>query len=223
MKHIPPTYQLFDSFEDKLELLAEEFLSHGSRLFEKELARVSSFAEQAKADTTERTDHALRSNEKEKYLLELLAFKLYDRLNRDKFNACSKTLIIVPDCLSIHEYDCQKEESSYGDICQSCHPDCQTFQITELAAKYDIPVRFSKRKLSEQLSHHTSLDGDTGVIGIACILMLANGMRSAADLGIPARGVLLHYTGCEHWNDVPFASQFAISSLQKILEEKYGS
>ena len=70
--------------------------------------------------------------------------------------------------------------------------------------------------------HHENKLGETSVIGIACIMMLSSGMRVACEQNIPARGVLLNYTGCEHWNEKPFASHFSISQLKKILEEKYG-
>jgi hypothetical protein len=42
-------------------------------------------------------------------------------------------------------------------------------------------------------------------------------------VGIPARGVLLNCTGCEHWNDVPFASNFSLDWLKEVLKEKYGA
>ena len=60
------------------------------------------------------------------------------------------------------------------------------------------------------------------MIGIACIMMLASGMRTAHEVSVPARGVLLSFTGCDHWNDKPFASQFPMEQLENILREKYG-
>ena len=46
--------------------------------------------------------------------------------------------------------------------------------------------------------------------------------RTAAEVGVPARGVLLNFCGCDHWNDKPFASEFDMAWLEAILEEKYG-
>jgi hypothetical protein len=101
-------------------------------------------------------------------------------------------------------------------------PTCQAYQTGDLAKKYGLKIVFSKRKLAEQIEYFSGKMEDLSVIGIACITMLASGMRTAADVGVPARGVLLNFTGCEHWNDEPFASEFAFSSLKAILEEKYG-
>ena len=222
MENHPPTYQLSENFDNKLNKFVEKFLQTGFETFKEEFKQIDSFVEQALSDNSERNDHSLRRSEKEKYLLELISFKIYDQLNREKFNQCEKTIIIMPDCLSIHDYDCLKTDEDYGDACQSCHPDCQAFQITELEKKYDVLVLFSKRKLSDQLKYQAKqLGGDTSVIGVACIMMLADGMRTAHEIGIPARGVLLNYTGCDHWNDNPFASEFCVDSLKNILEEKY--
>lgn len=222
MKSHPPTYHLPDNFDKKLTDFVNNLLSDGFEVFADEFKNIDSYVKMANADRTDRDDHDLRRTEKERYLLELISFKVFDQLNREEFNNRKKTLIIMPDCLSIHEFDCQKTDEKYGDICQMCHPDCQAYQIMELAEKYDVPVMYSKRKLTDQLEHHSKKLGDTAVIGIACVMMLANGMRTAHEVGIPARGVLLNFSGCEHWNDEPFASEFCFESLKKILEEKYG-
>ncbi len=217
-----PTYELSDDFSDKLDRFASEFISNGFKMFEKEFAQIDAFVKSANDDLSERSDHQLRRSEKERYLLELLSYKIYDQLNKEDFNKQKNTLIIMPDCLSIHEYECQKAEDDHGSICESCHPDCLAAEITQLADEYDIKVLFSKRKLSEQLIYHADKLGDTAVIGVACIMMLSAGMRVAREQNIPARGVLLHNTGCDHWNDQPFASHFSIDSLKEILREKYG-
>ncbi len=221
MKKVP-TYQLQEDSFDKLEKLTDQFIKNGFKLFEKEFSSIDSFVAQAHSDNSERDDHTMRRSEKERYLLEMLSFKIYDKLNCNDFNKMKHTLIIMPDCLSLHDYDCQKTDDDHGSICESCHADCSASEITELAEKYNCRVMFSKRNLSEQLNYHANNLGDTGVIGIACVMMLSAGMRVAQENKIPARGVLLNNTGCEHWNEQPFASQLFMNNLHKILREKYG-
>ena len=221
MKKVP-TYHFQDDSFDKLSSLTDLFLENGLKLFEKEFSSIDSFVKQANSDKSERTDHTMRQSEKEKYLLEMLSYKIYDKLNREAFNKTKNTLIIMPDCLSLHEYECLKTDDDYGNICESCHAECQASEIAELAEKYNCRVMFSKRSLSEQLKYHAKELGDTSVIGIACIMMLSSGMRVAHENNIPSRGVLLNYTGCDHWNDEPFASEFSLHSLKQILMEKYG-
>ncbi len=217
-----PTYHLGPGFNQKLESFARKFLDDGFEHFAEEFERVDGFVERAHLDRG-RDDSDLRRSPKEKYLLELVSFAVYDQLNREEFNRRKNTLIIMPDCLSIHEKECEKVEKSYGFFCKRCNPECRAYEIGELAKKYGLKIVFSKRKLTEQIEYFSRKMGDLSVIGIACIMMLASGMRTAAEVDVPARGVLLNFTGCEHWNDEPFASDFTMATLRGILEEKYGA
>ncbi|UCG61408.1 MAG: DUF116 domain-containing protein [Candidatus Zixiibacteriota bacterium] len=217
-----PTYRLGPEFHTKLKRFVGKFLAEGFEHFAEEFERVDAFVEKAHLDDG-RDDRDLRQSPKEKYLLELASFAVYDELNREQFNKRKNTLIIMPDCLSIHEKECEKVEKSYGFFCKRCNPECRAYEIGDLAKKYGLKIVFSKRKLAEQIEYFSKRMGDLSVIGIACIMMLASGMRTAAEVGVPARGVLLNFTGCEHWNDEPFASDFSFASLKAILEEKYGA
>ncbi|MDF1545246.1 MAG: DUF116 domain-containing protein [bacterium] len=218
-----PTYHLTDQSFEKLEKLADSFLEKGLDQFQQEFASIDEFVEFASGDPRDRDDHELRITPKPKYLLELLNFAVYDRINREAFNQTKETLIILPDCLSLHNRECEKSDRAYGDICRNCVDSCQTSQIVQLAVKYRAKAIFSKRKLSEQLKHYADRSENLGVVGIACVMMLANGMRTADEIGLPTRGVLLNGCGCEHWNDTVFASGVSIKRVQAILEEKYGT
>ena len=217
-----PTYRLGPDFNNKLDEFVKKFIKDGYEHFSEEFERINEFVEKARSDPN-RDDSDLRRTEKEKYLLEVVSFKIYDELNREKFNRCKDTLIVMPDCLSIHDKECEKVEKPYGSFCKRCLPSCQAYEIGELAKKYGVKIVFSKRKLTEQIEYFSKKMTDISVIGIACVMMLASGMRTAAEVDVPARGVLLNFTGCEHWNDEPFASQFTMTSLEAILEEKYGA
>jgi hypothetical protein len=221
MSHQPPTYKLGPDFDHKLTAFVKAMLSAGWELFGDEFAQIESFVRSAEKDSRERDDHQLRRTEKPIYLLEAISYKMLDELNRQAFNHTTHTLIIMPDCLSLHNPKCVKEEASHGDLCRQCTPDCQANKIVELAKKYGATVVFSKRKLEDQLKFHTGKLGETGVIGVACFLMLAHGMRTAMELGVPVRGVPLWFTGCDHWNDNPFASRFSLNQIEAILEEKH--
>jgi hypothetical protein len=222
MTPTPPTYNLGADFQDKLDSFVRDLFSSGYSRFPGVFDRIDAFVDLAERDACERDDHELRRTPKQFYLLEAINYKVYDEYNRKLFNATGDTLIILPDCLSLHNPDCQKIDGKWGDECVECTPDCQSYEIMQLVASYGAQVFFSKRKLSEQLEHYKDRNTNLGVIGIACLLMLTDGMRTAMDLGIPVRGVPLDYCGCDHWNDVPFASEFPIKRLEAVLKEKYG-
>jgi len=221
MKPPAPTYCLDESFRFKLRKFLNEFPDDGINCFSNEFKNIDSFVERALEDNRDRDDHELRRSRKDKYLLELVSFHNYDKYNRQAFNETDDTLIIMPHCLSLDYSDCLKEDTDYGEECRQCDHNCQASNIVDLAEKYGATVLFSKKKLSQQLEHFQENLNNPGVIGVACILMLAEGMRSAAKIGLPARGVLLKWTGCDHWNDEPFSSGVTIEWLEEILKEKY--
>ncbi len=216
-----PTYRLGPEFRDKLQRFVDTFLGSGYAAFAKEFANLDDFICRAQ-QLTDHPEKEIRSTAKEEYLLEVLSFGLYDRLNREAFNRTKDTLIVLPDCVSLNNPACEKTEGEFGDVCQTCTASCESYHVMELAKEYGARVVFSKRKLSQQLEYYAGKMDRVGVIGVACMVMLASGMRTCIDLGIPVRGVLLSFTGCEHWNDQPFGSRFAMSWLKEILEEKYG-
>ena len=218
----PPTYHLGPDFDRKLTRFVERLLKEGFQLFREEFAGLDEFIERARTEATDRSDRALRRTLREMYLFEAISYKLYDNMNREAFNRAPQTLIVLPDCLSLHNPDCLKTDEPYGDRCQQCVAGCQASEVVDLADQYGVEVVFSKRKLGEQIAHFRDEGSELGVIGVGCVLMLAEGMRTASDKGVPARGVLLDFCGCEHWNDQPFASAFPLDQLRGILEEKYG-
>ncbi len=213
-----PTYRLGPDFRARLARFRERFLLEGFDEFAAEFANLDQFI--CRAWSEDSPEKEIRRTPKEEYLLEALSFSVLDELHRDAFNKAKHTLIILPDCLTLHNPACEKVESRFGDTCIQCEKSCQSYHVTDLANRYGAYVAFSKRDLSSQLEHYKEELADFGVIGVACIVMLASGMRTAAEMGIPARGVLLSFTGCEHWNDSPFTSAFPISWLNAILEEK---
>jgi hypothetical protein len=216
-----PTYRLGDDVQDKLNSYVDNLFTTGYSLFSREFEKIDAFVEAAEQDQSQRDDHSFRRTPKRLYLIELINYKVYDDYNRKLFNATGDTLIILPDCLSLHNPECLKTDGAWGDECRECTPDCQAYEVMQLAADYNAQVLFSKRKLSEQLQHYAAQSKSLGVIGVACILMLADGMRTAMELGIPVRGVPLDFCGCDHWNDQPFASAFPMTRLEAILKEKY--
>ncbi len=217
-----PTYRLGADFDGKLEALVDRILSDGMSSFAEEFQKIDAFLEKVANEPKERDAHELRSTEKVQYLLEAVSFKIYDRLNKEAFNRAAKTVIIIPNCLSLHNPKCKKKDLRWGDKCRLCTPTCQAFQVERLAKQYGAECVFSKRKLESQIKRFAKkAHEDIGVIGIGCLLMLAGGMRTAAEVSVPARGVPLDYCGCEHWNDQPFASSFQLARLEQILREKY--
>ncbi len=216
------TFRLGDDFYDKLSKFTDKFIADGFELFSDEFANIDDFYKKALADKSDRTDTGFRCNPRQIYLLEAVYFQVMDQLNRGSFNRAENTVLILPDCMSLMLDKCKKERTKYGKICTRCVPNCDIHKIMLIADKYNVDGFFSKRALTEQIENIKKDRPSLSVIGIACLLTLASGMRSAKDAGVPSRGVFLNFTGCEHWSDKPFSTETSLRQLEAILEEKYG-
>jgi uncharacterized protein len=216
------TFRLGDDFYDKLEQFTQKVLAEGFAFFGEEFRNVDSFYEKAINDQSDRDDHTFRRASKPFYLIEALYYKIFDDFNREAFNRAKDTIIILPDCLSLMGEKCQRKRSRFGKKCTRCVPNCQVNKIMEIADRFGVEGYFSKRALEKQLTRIKKVKPSLAVIGISCILTLASGMRSAKEAGVPARGVFLNFTGCEHWAVKPFPTETAVARVEAILEEKYG-
>jgi len=223
MKEKPTiTFRLGDDFYNKLDNFTEKVLHDGYKYFWEEFAHIEGFLEKTKCDKSNRSDLSFRLTPKPFYLIEMLYYKIFDEANREEFNKTNDTVLILPDCMSLLLDKCKRERTKYGKRCTRCVPKCKIHEIMKLADKYNLEAYFSKRALTEQIENIKKDKPSLSVIGIACLLTLASGMRSAKEAGVPSRGVFLNFTGCEHWADKPFPTETAIDKLKAILEEKYG-
>ena len=102
-----PTYRFGKDFDKKLTSFVEKFIAKGFEEFSSEFGKIDDYVKTALCDKNHE-EYKIRSNPKAKYLLEMVSFKIYDELNREAFNKKKNTLIIMPDCLSIHEKHCEK-------------------------------------------------------------------------------------------------------------------
>ncbi len=59
--------------------------------------------------------------------------------------------------------------------------------------------------------------GSIGVLGIACIPELINGMRSCIKKGIPVVGIPLNANRCKRWMGEYHENSFSVERLEKLV------
>ncbi|HEY3358638.1 MAG TPA: DUF116 domain-containing protein [Polyangia bacterium] len=116
--------------------------------------------------------------------------------------------------------DCLREETDCGARCRRCRPDCLIGDLTEAAERHGAEAYFSVRERAGQFKALLRGGPDLAVLGVACIWMLAHGMRSAEEARIPSQGVLLNYAACEHWTDRPASTDAVVARVDEILRAK---
>ena len=224
-RRVPPTYDLRALGEGlevyaRLDRLADEVLAVAEDAVGEAFVRVPAFAARAREEAG-REDEGFRRTTKERYLVELLACVVMGRQFWEAFVARRDTVVILPHCLARAGERCRRERTRYGARCTACHPRCAARRLTEIAAAHGGDAYFSSRDHAKQFrALARGRFPDLSVVGVACLWMLANGMRAAEEAGVPSQGVLLSYCGCEHWTDPPMVTDACVERLEAILTAK---
>jgi|WetSurMetagenome_2_1015567.scaffolds.fasta_scaffold10730_2 hypothetical protein len=223
-ERVPPTYDLRALGEGLepyrlLDALSREVSDSSLRRLEDALERIPAFVA-GTAEDQDRDDARYRRTPPERYALEFLAFAVMSRQFWPGFAARRHTVLILPHCLRIREDGCARKSTKAGSSCTLCHPDCLVGQMTAAGRRHGAPAFFSDMDHPKQFKALRKLYPDLSVIGVACVLMLAEGMRTAEAAGIPSQGVLLSYCGCDHWTEDPFTTHAAVERLEALLSAK---
>lgn len=221
----PPTYDLRELAEEpgiyeRLDRLADRYLAMANADVGAAFVRVPEFVARVVAEGG-RGDEYYRHTTRERYLVELLSCVVMGRQFWPEFVKRRHTVLILPHCLSRQGSACKRKGTRYGKCCTACDPECAIRRITLVAARYGAAAYFSDLAHEEQL--RALMKGqyqDLSVIGVACIWMLASGMRAAEQAGVPSQGVLLNYCGCEHWRDDPVVTETVVERVEALLAAK---
>ena len=220
-----PTYDLRELGEGlaiyaRLDRLADRFLELAETEVGGAFTRVPAFVVRARL-ASGRDEEYYRRTTRERYLVELLACVVMGRQFWPEFVKRRDTVLILPDCLRRQGSACKRKGTRFGTRCTACDPECAVCRMTVAAARHGAAAYFADMDHGRQF--RALLRGpyrDLSVLGVACIWMLANGMRAAEAAGVPSQGVLLNYCGCEHWCDVPMVTDAVVERVEAILAAK---
>jgi uncharacterized protein len=224
-RFVPPTYDLRELGEgpaigERLERCADRMLAVAAEEVGGAFARVPAFVERARS-ASDRRGESYRFTTRERYVAELLACIVMNRQFWPEFVARRDTVLILPDCLRRRGEACERKDSRYGTRCTACDETCAVGRMTVTAAKRHAGAFFAVRDHGKQLRRlQRGRYSDLSVIGVACVWMLARGMREAEDAGVPSQGVPLNYCGCEHWADEPCVTDTVVGRVGEILDAK---
>jgi hypothetical protein len=217
-----PTYDLRElgaglGLYARLDRLADRFLELAGDEVGAAFTRVPEFAARA-ATETGREAEWYRRTPRERYLVELLAIVLMGRQLWPAFAARRDVVVILPDCLRIDGDACRREaDGDRGPRCTGCNPDCVAGRISDVAEEHGAAAYFAERERAAQFGAWKRAHPDLALLGVACIWMLAKGMRDAEEAGIPSQGVLLNYSACDHWSAAPATTDAVVERVAEIL------
>jgi hypothetical protein len=220
-----PTYDLRElgsrlDLYARLDRLADRFLDLALEEVGAAFTRVPEFAARA-ARETGRHEELYRRTTRERYLAELLAIVIMGRQHWPRFAARRDVVVILPDCLRIDWDTCRRAaDGDCGTRCMSCDPDCLAGRISAVAEEHGAAAYFAERERGTQFGALRKAHPDLALLGVACIWMLAKGMRDAEEAGIPSQGVLLNYSACDHWSEAPAVTDAVVERVAEILRAR---
>lgn len=156
------------------------------------------------------------------YHLNMVGAELMNRAYRERFLRTKKKKVLLPICMRLKgEASCQAVRTDEGWVCQGCAKNCQVNRISAMGRETGftallIPhasIAFDRRNAAD-------MPGETGIIGVACLLNLISGGYRAKELGFEPQCVLLNYAGCvKHWHPEGIATSIDLNQLQQILQD----
>jgi hypothetical protein len=165
----------------------------------------------------DRFDRTIRTTLRQ-YLFYMLEIELVNRINRDRFSNAQWRMALIAHCLRDFRKDCWSTRGDVEDICTRCTPECHVKLGAELLERHGIhpyiSVSMDQRRLFKHLANkHPGM----GVLGIACIPELVEGLRLCERLGIPAVGIPLDANRCSRWLAKCGETTFSLKELERLI------
>jgi len=147
----------------------------------------------------EKCDSTL-STSREQYLLYMLEIDLVNRINTAGFSSSEVKYAFLPHCLHDLEKDCLSATDGVDYVCKGCSKVCSINSINKLLKAKNIKAYIWREADLKKIFKIAKANyRSVGVLGVACIPELVNGMRLCAKHKVSVVGVPLDANRCVRW------------------------
>jgi hypothetical protein len=162
-------------------------------------------------------DKTLRTKEKNYYYY-MLEYEITNRLNKEDFKRANYKIALLPHCLKDLNKNCKAQSDGIDMVCKGCSKDCFINFASKVLRENNINpyiwMELSRRNPFKQLMQKYK---SIGVLGIACIPELINGMRKCMKNGIPVIGIPLNANRCMRWMGDYHENSFSVERLENLI------
>ena len=163
------------------------------------------------------TDKELLTS-REQYFLYMVEFELVNRIHKKTFMDSKFRIALLPYCLKETQTNCKASPDEIDLVCRGCMKTCYINKISKVLRDHGVnPYILTRGNLKSLFEKLIRLNDSIGVLGIACIVELIQGMRFCMKSGLPVVGIPLNANSCPRWRDGFFNTSVDLSALQKIL------
>ena len=163
------------------------------------------------------TDKTILIN-RAQYYLYMIEIELVNKLNKSRFLDCDYKFALLPYCLRATQTDCKAKPDEIDYICRECLKHCYINQVSTLLNEHNIhPYIWRIVRLKSLLRQLVKKHGSVGIMGIACIVELAMGMRSCLKAGLPVIGLPLNANRCIRWMGDFYENSIDLEKLKSLI------
>ena len=157
-------------------------------------------------------------NSKEQYYLYMVEFELVNRIHRERFLESKFRIALLPYCLKETQTDCKASPDEIDFVCRGCLKTCYINKLNKVLRDNGInPYILSRGSLKSIFRKLIREHGSIGVLGIACVVELIQGMRFCMKAKLPVMGIPLNANRCPRWMGGFFETSVDLSALENIL------
>jgi hypothetical protein len=168
----------------------------------------------------ERLNRTLSTSEAQ-YHFSMLEIELVNRANVTEFRACDVRLAFLPHCLHDLNADCRSALRGEDYMCRGCSRGCTLNAVSKLLRRHGVvPYIWMSANLGSLFRTLRRKGKTVGILGIACIPELVNGMRTCGRARVPVVGVPLDANRCARWWGEFRPNSVNLSELEKVLGEE---
>jgi hypothetical protein len=136
----------------------------------------------------------------EQYHLYMLEIELANRINGAAFRAAGQKVAFLPHCLRDQTARCRAAQKGLDLTCKGCSQVCGVNAVSRLLRDAGVePYIWMEADLPGFFKEQRSTGQSTGVLGIACIPELVEGMRLCQKFNLPVVGIPLDANRCVRW------------------------
>lgn len=163
------------------------------------------------------TDRTILTNRAQYYLC-IIEIELINRLYKIKFTSCNYKIALLPYCLRETQTECKARPDEIDYYCRGCLKNCYINKISTLLNEHSIhPYIWRTIRLKSLLRQLVKKSDSVGVMGIACIVEVAMGMRSCMKAGLPVIGLPLNANRCIRWMGDFYENSIDLEELMLLI------
>ncbi len=136
----------------------------------------------------------------EQYHLYMLEIELANRINGEAFRSAGQKVAFLPHCLRDQSARCRAAQKGLDLVCKGCSQACGVNAVSRLLRDAGVePYIWMEADLPGFFKEQKSAGQKPGVLGMACIPELVDGMRLCQRFGLAVVGIPLDANRCVRW------------------------